>query len=95
MWVQAAPTFTNKCGTYKYKDINTMIPVQKMSGYMQHIYRTQSYENSNDIVQVECEKTGTIFWKNTTTNATAWTPQKLLKHTNNKKNNNFFKDVLQ
>jgi len=66
--------------------INTMIQIQKMPGYIQHISRTQSYEKSHDIVQVECEKTGTIFWKNTTTNETAWTPQKLIQYIRNKKN---------
>jgi len=58
-----------------------------MSGYTQHIYTNHSYKNTDsNIIQVECEKTGTIFWKNTTSKETAWTQEELESHKHQKVN---------
>jgi len=58
-------------------DIYTTHTSTQMSGYTQHIPTTPLHKNNRSCIQVECEKTGTIFWQNSGTNETAWTLEQL------------------
>lgn len=46
----------------------------QMSDYIQHVKTTLTPTNKTRI-RIECEKTGTIFWKQLDTGECSWTPE--------------------
>jgi len=51
-----------------------------MSDYIQHI-KTPVTAIDNNIVKVECQQTGTIYWKHLGTGECAWTLEEIDKST--------------
>jgi hypothetical protein len=48
-----------------------------MSDYVQHVVAEQPPTLSTSIVKIECEKSGTLYWENTSTGEKAWSKEVL------------------
>lgn len=60
--------------------INTAtVSLKSMADYVQHIVSEQPHTVPTILIQVECEKSGTTYWENTSTGERAWSKEMLLK----------------
>jgi len=52
---------------------------KKMSDYVQHVVAEVPPTMPTSIVKIECEKSGTLYWENTSTGERAWSKEVLNK----------------
>jgi hypothetical protein len=55
------------------------VPTPKMSDYVQHVVAELPPLLPTLIVKIECEKSGTLYWENTSTGERAWSKETLNK----------------